>query len=43
MLAQNPTKKCDQPIAYASKLLNNAKENYTTTNKEALIMVLCFA
>ncbi len=39
MLAQNPTKKCDQPIAYASKLLNNAKKNYTTTNKEALIMV----
>jgi len=38
-VGSNPTKTCDQPIAYASKLLNNAKKNYTTTNKEALIMV----
>ncbi len=36
MLVQNPTKKCDQPIAYASKFLNNAK---TTTKREAFTMV----
>jgi hypothetical protein len=39
MLAQNPTRKCDQPIAYASRFLNNAKKNYTTTKREALPMV----
>ncbi len=39
MLAQNPTRKCDQPIAYASKLLNNVKKNYTITEKETLAMV----
>jgi hypothetical protein len=31
MLAQNSTGKCDQPMAYAFRLLNNAKKNYTTT------------
>jgi len=39
MLAQNPTRKYDQPIIYASRLLNKAKHDYTTTNREALVMV----
>jgi hypothetical protein len=39
MLAQNPTAKCDQPIAYASRFLNDAKKNYTTTEREALTIV----
>jgi hypothetical protein len=38
LLAQNPTKKCDQPIAYASILLNNVENNYTTIKREALAM-----
>jgi hypothetical protein len=39
MLAQNPTWKCDQLIAYVSHLLNNVKRNYTTTEHEALATV----
>jgi hypothetical protein len=39
MLAQNPTRKCNQPIAYASCLLNITKRNYTTMECEALTMV----
>ena len=39
MLAQNPTGKIDQPIAYALRLLSKAEKNYTTTEKEALAMV----
>ncbi len=39
MLVQNPIKKCDQPIAYTSKLLNNAKENYTNIKREVLATV----
>jgi hypothetical protein len=39
MLVQNPTKKCDEPIVYASRLLNNAKKNYTTIEREAFTMV----
>jgi hypothetical protein len=39
MLAQNPTRKCDQPIAYASRFLNNVKKNYTIAEREALAMV----
>ena len=39
MLAQNPTGKIDQPIAYSSRLLSKAEKNYTTTKKEALVMV----
>ncbi len=30
MLAQNPIGKYDQPIVYAFRLLNKAKQNYTT-------------
>jgi hypothetical protein len=33
MLAQNPIGKCDHPIAYASKLLNNAEKNYITIKR----------
>jgi len=39
MLVQNPTRKCDQLIAYVSHLLNNMECNYTTTEHEALTMV----
>ncbi len=39
MLAQNPTGKCDQPIAYACIFLNNVEKNYTTTKRKALTMV----
>ena len=39
MLAQNPTGKTDQPITYASRLLNKVEKNHTTTEKEALAMV----
>ena len=39
MLAQNPTGKTDQPIAYALRLLSKAEKNYTATEKEALAMV----
>ncbi|CAL1407749.1 unnamed protein product [Linum trigynum] len=31
-----------QPICYASKTLNDAQENYTTTEKELLAMVYAF-
>ena len=31
-----------QPIYYASKTLNPAKENYTTTEKELLVVVYAF-
>ena len=39
MLGQNHNGKHDQPISYANRLLNNAKRNYTTTEREALAMV----
>jgi hypothetical protein len=38
MLIQNPTGKCNQPITYVFRLLNNIECNYTITN-EALAMV----
>jgi hypothetical protein len=43
MLAQNPTEKCDQPIPYASKLLNNEEKNYTTIKSKNTRHGLCFA
>ena len=39
MLAQNLTGKHDQPVAYASRLLNPAERNYSTTEREALAMI----
>jgi hypothetical protein len=39
MLEQNLIGKCDQPITYASQLLNNIEWNYTTTEREAFAMV----
>jgi hypothetical protein len=39
MLSQNITRKSDQPIGYAFRLLNRAKQNYSTTHREALTMV----
>jgi hypothetical protein len=40
MLFQNVTRKNDQPIVYAFRLLNTTKQNYNTIEKEALTMVL---
>ncbi len=42
MLTQNPTGKYDQPIVYASRLLNKVEQNYTTT-KKSLNNGLCLA
>jgi hypothetical protein len=39
MLSQNISGKSDQPIMYVSRLLNKAKQNYSTTQREALVMV----
>jgi len=39
MLSQNVTRKNDQPIVYAFRLLNKTKHNYNTTKKKALAMV----
>ncbi len=39
MLAQNLTRKHDQPIVYASRILNNVENNYSTIEHEALAMV----
>jgi hypothetical protein len=35
MLGQNPNNTIDRPIYYPSRLMNNEKKNYTTTEKEA--------
>ncbi len=39
MLAQNLTRKHDQLIVYAFRLLNNVEKNYITIEHEALAMV----
>ncbi len=39
LLAQNVRGKSDQPVVYASRLTNSAKQNYTTTKRKALAMV----
>jgi hypothetical protein len=40
MLSQNVVRKNDQLVVYASRLLNKVKQNYDTTKKKALAMVL---
>jgi hypothetical protein len=42
MLGQNLTQNYNQPIAYASQMLDNVEHNYTTIEREALIMVYDF-
>ncbi len=39
MLSQNVTRKSDQPIVYASRLLNKTKQNYNTIDRKVLVMV----
>ncbi len=39
MLARNPIGTYDQPIVYASRLLNKIKQNYTSTKRETLVML----
>jgi hypothetical protein len=39
MLFQNLIGKSDQPVVYAFKFLNKTKQNYRTTQREALVMV----
>ncbi len=39
LLAQNIIGKNNQPIVYAYKLLDNAKQNYNTTKRKVLAMV----
>ncbi len=39
MFFQNLIRKSDQPMVYAYKLLNRTKQNYSTTQREALVMV----
>jgi hypothetical protein len=39
ILTHNLIEKCDQPIAYASQLLNNVEQNYVMTKRETLTMV----
>jgi hypothetical protein len=38
-LAHNIIGKSDQPVVYASRLFNNAKQNYSTTKRKNLTMV----
>ncbi len=42
MLFQNVTRKSDQPIMYASRLLNRAQQKYNTRKKD-FSNVFCFA
>ncbi len=39
MLSLNVIKKSNQPIVYASRLLNRIEQNYSTTKKTTLIIV----
>jgi hypothetical protein len=39
LLAQNITRKSDQPLVYASKLFNSVEHNYNTTKREALVRI----
>jgi len=39
LLAYNISRKSDQRVVYAYKLLNNIKHNYNTIKKEASVMV----
>jgi hypothetical protein len=39
MLNQNPDKTIDKLIYYANRFMNNAENNYITTEKEALTMI----
>ncbi len=39
MFSQNVTRKSDQLIVYASRLLNRAEDNYSITQRKALAMV----
>lgn len=41
MLAQNPTRKIDQPMPYASCIPTPTKKNYSTIEWEALAMSAC--
>jgi hypothetical protein len=41
MLFQNVTRKSDQPIMYASRLLNRAQQKYNTRKKD-FSNVFCF-
>jgi hypothetical protein len=42
MLSYNITRKSDQPIMYASRLLNRLEHNYSITKGEALAMFFFF-
>jgi hypothetical protein len=39
ILGKNLDNIIDKPIYYASRLMNNAKRNYSTTKKELLAMI----
>jgi hypothetical protein len=39
MLAKNPTNKYDQSIVYAFRSFNKTKQNYTTIEKKAIVVV----
>ncbi len=39
MLSQNVTRKSDQTIVYASRVLNKAQQNYSTTERKVFLMV----
>jgi hypothetical protein len=39
MLSQNLIGKSDQPVVYASRVLNKVEHNYSTTHREALTMI----